>query len=88
MQVLRVFLSIGLKAMLNGTLDREAARERLRQRAVDELNRNLCERAEQPPERTESQRRQRDGTGETRDAVSAREKLRPASEAARNLGFP
>ena len=28
MQVLRVFLSIGLKAMLNGTLDREAARER------------------------------------------------------------
>ena len=26
MQVLRVFLSIGLKAMLNGTLDREVAR--------------------------------------------------------------
>jgi hypothetical protein len=30
MQVLRVFLSIGLKAMLNGTLAREAARERNR----------------------------------------------------------
>ena len=39
MQVLRVFLSIGLKAMLNGTLDREAARERDRQRVPDELDR-------------------------------------------------
>ena len=46
MQVLRVFLSIGLKAMLNGTLDREAARERNRQRVLDELDRKLRERLE------------------------------------------
>jgi len=36
MQVLRVFLSIGLKAMLNGTLDREAARERDGQRLLED----------------------------------------------------
>jgi hypothetical protein len=49
MQVLRVFLSIGLKAMLNGTLDREAARERNRQRVLDELDRKLRERETAAP---------------------------------------
>jgi hypothetical protein len=40
-QVTRVFLSIGIKAMLDGTLDRELARERNRQRALDELARQF-----------------------------------------------
>ena len=47
MQVLRVFLSIGLKAMLDGTLAREVTRERNRQRLLDELDRKLRQRAEQ-----------------------------------------
>jgi hypothetical protein len=62
MQVLRVFLSIGLKAMLNGTLDREAARERDGPRLLDQLDRNLRERARQTAGRTERRRRQRDVT--------------------------
>ena len=44
MQVLRVFLSIGLKAMLDGTLAREVTRERDRQRLIEELDRKLRER--------------------------------------------
>ena len=47
MQVLRVFLSIGLKAMLNGTFAREAARERNRQSILEGLDRKLRERAKQ-----------------------------------------
>ena len=47
MQVLRVFLSIGLNAMLNGTLDREVARARDGPRLLDELDRKLRERADQ-----------------------------------------
>src|SRR5262249_45901267 len=39
MQVMRVFLRIGLKAVLDGTLAREAVRERDRQRIVEELTR-------------------------------------------------
>src|SRR5262249_3632584 len=39
MQVMRVLLRIGPKAMLDGSLDREAARERDWQRVVDELAR-------------------------------------------------
>jgi hypothetical protein len=50
MQVLRVFLSIGVKAILNGTLAREVARERNRQGLLEELDRKLRERAEQTAE--------------------------------------
>ena len=39
MQVIRIFLRIGLKAVLDGTLAREAARERDRQRILAELTR-------------------------------------------------
>ena len=45
MQVLRVFLLIGLKAVLDGTLAREAARERDRERILEELSRGFAERA-------------------------------------------
>jgi len=45
MQVLRVFLLIGLKAMLDGTLAREAARERDRERILEELSRGFAEHA-------------------------------------------
>jgi hypothetical protein len=37
MQVLRVILRIGIKALLDGTLGRDAARERDRQRVLAEL---------------------------------------------------
>jgi hypothetical protein len=47
MQVLRVLLPIGIKAMLDGTLAREATRERDRQHVLEELDRELRERAEQ-----------------------------------------
>jgi hypothetical protein len=40
-QVMRVLWSIGLKAMLDGTLDRELARERDRERIVAELVRGF-----------------------------------------------
>ena len=46
-QVMRIFLSIGVKAILNGTLDREVARERDRQGLLEELDRKLRQRAEQ-----------------------------------------
>jgi hypothetical protein len=39
MQVMRVFLRIGLKAVLDGTLAREAAREHNRERVLNELAR-------------------------------------------------
>jgi hypothetical protein len=39
MQVTRVFLRIGLKAVLDGTLAREAARDRDRERTFAELAR-------------------------------------------------
>jgi len=39
MQVIRILLKIGVKAMLDGTLDREATRERDRQRILEELTR-------------------------------------------------
>jgi len=41
MQVMRVFLRIGLKAVLDGTLAREATRARNRQRILDDLARKL-----------------------------------------------
>src|SRR5262249_16843703 len=41
MQVMRVLLPIGLKAALDGSLDRELTRERNRAAALDELNRKL-----------------------------------------------
>ena len=40
-QVMRVFLSIGIKALLDGTLAREAQRERNRAAVLDELTRKL-----------------------------------------------
>ena len=39
MQVIRVFLRIGLKAVLDGTLAREATRERERERILSEMTR-------------------------------------------------
>jgi hypothetical protein len=39
MQVINVFLRIGLKAVLNGTLAREIARERERERILSEMTR-------------------------------------------------
>ena len=41
MQVLRVIMPIGIKALLDGRLGRDAARERDRQRVLDELARCL-----------------------------------------------
>jgi hypothetical protein len=41
MQVIRVLLKIGVKAMLDGTLDREAARERNRELVLGELVRGF-----------------------------------------------
>jgi hypothetical protein len=38
-QVIRVLLKIGVKAMLDGSLEREAARERDRERIIEELAR-------------------------------------------------
>jgi hypothetical protein len=46
-QVMRVLWSIGIMVMLDGTLAREAARERDRQHVLEELDRELRERAEQ-----------------------------------------
>jgi hypothetical protein len=46
-QVTRVLLSIGIKAALDGTLAREAARERERQHVLEELDCKLRERVEQ-----------------------------------------
>jgi hypothetical protein len=40
-QVWRIVFAIGVKALLDGSLDREAARERNRQRVVEELARQL-----------------------------------------------
>jgi hypothetical protein len=45
MQVIRVLLKIGVKAQLNGTLAREAARERNRERILEELARGCEKRA-------------------------------------------
>jgi hypothetical protein len=44
MQVSRVILRIGIKALLDGTLGREAARERDRERVLGELLRGFQER--------------------------------------------
>jgi hypothetical protein len=41
MQVMRVLLPIGIKAALDGSLDREAARERTRAAVLEELDRTL-----------------------------------------------
>jgi hypothetical protein len=41
MQVLRVIMPIGIKALLDGKLGREAARERNRQRILAEFARDL-----------------------------------------------
>ena len=41
MQVIRVLLSIGMKAVLYGSLDREVARERDRAAVLEELDRKL-----------------------------------------------
>ena len=38
-QVIRIFVKIALKALLNGTLDREIARERNRERLLAEMTR-------------------------------------------------
>jgi hypothetical protein len=38
MQVMRVLLPIGIKALLDGSLDREAARERNRAATLEELD--------------------------------------------------
>jgi hypothetical protein len=46
MQVIRILLKIGVKAMLDGTLDREAARDRDRQRAL--LTREKAGRTSEP----------------------------------------
>jgi hypothetical protein len=40
-QVIRVLLPIGIKAVLDGSLDREVARERSRAAVLDELDRKL-----------------------------------------------
>jgi hypothetical protein len=40
-QVMRVLWSIGIKAMLDGSLDRELTRDRNRAAALDELHRKL-----------------------------------------------
>ena len=41
MQVMRVLLPIGIKAVLDGSLDRELTRERNRAAALDELHHKL-----------------------------------------------
>jgi hypothetical protein len=41
MQVIRVLLPIGIKALLDGSLDREAVRERNRAGALEEIARKL-----------------------------------------------
>jgi hypothetical protein len=41
MQVMRIVLAIGVKALLDGKLDREAARERDRQRVLERLSPGL-----------------------------------------------
>jgi hypothetical protein len=41
MQVMRILLPIGIKAALDGSLDRELARERKRNAALEQLNRKL-----------------------------------------------
>jgi hypothetical protein len=69
-QVMRVLWSIGIKAMLDGTLAREAARERNRQRVLEELNRKL---RRSRPRRTERRRRQCDVYGENRADVEVEE---------------
>ena len=46
MQVIRVLLPIGIKALLDGSLDREAARERNRARVLEKLDRELRAAAE------------------------------------------
>jgi hypothetical protein len=46
-QVIRLLLPIGIKAALDGSLDREVARKRERQHVLEELERKLRERAEQ-----------------------------------------
>jgi len=43
MQVMRILLPIGIKAVLDGSLERDLARERDRQRLLDELSRKLRE---------------------------------------------
>jgi hypothetical protein len=44
MQVSRVVFMIGVKAMLNGKLDREVAFERNRERLLDEMRRDMAAR--------------------------------------------
>ena len=51
MQVMRILLRIGLKAMLDGTLGREAARERHKDRILGELIRRFEEAAREQPSR-------------------------------------
>ena len=45
MQVMRVLLPIGIKAVLDGSLDRELARDRNRAAVLEELDRKLHARA-------------------------------------------
>jgi hypothetical protein len=64
-----------------GTLDREAARERNRQRVLEELDRKLRERDVAAPIGITRY-------GEIRARAEGREKMRVPSETARFLGFP
>jgi hypothetical protein len=47
MEVIRILLPIGIKAALDGSLDREAARERNRAGSSKNLDRKLRARAEE-----------------------------------------
>jgi hypothetical protein len=49
MQVMRILLPIGIKAVLDGSLDRDLARDRNRQRIHEELDRELREREAAAP---------------------------------------
>jgi hypothetical protein len=85
MQVMRVLLPIGIKAMLDGTLAREAARERDRQRLLEELDRKLRGAHNKRPGRAEPRCQQCDVYGENRAARRGRGKSRTASETAPNF---
>jgi hypothetical protein len=76
MQVIRLFLKIGVKAQLDGTLAREAARERERERILDQL---ACREFET------SERGIGAGTGKTGPRVGGCENLRTGSETARDF---
>jgi hypothetical protein len=86
MQVMRVLLPIGIKAALDGSLDRDLARERNRQRLLDELSHKLREPLEQgagangatTPNNVTC-------TGKTGARVDVAENCGTASETARNF---